>query len=349
VTALAGYWSFNGRANIAACRQMLDAQREFGPEAPVIQEVGPIALGARQFSMLPEDREGGSTINLSGGSLLLAGDVRLDNRAQLISELGYASSEANSLSDTGLLARAFHRWEEGALQRIVGDFAFAVWDGRRSRLLLARDFSGQRPLHYHRQSGFIAFASMPGGLHALREIPRAPDLRAMAQFLALVPEGDTGSYFEEIAKVPPGHLVTFTPDGTAVHRFWQPTLTPIRFPNDRDYEEAIQEKFDRAVGQRLRGQPQVASHLSAGLDSASVTATAARLLRASGGRVTAFTAVPRPNYQGQAPAGRFADEGPLASETAALHPNIDHVLMPSPLRLPTEDLHRHFRLTNVPF
>src|SRR6202034_4389085 len=100
---------------------------------------------------------------------------------------------------------------------------------------------------------------------------------------------------------------------------------PIRYARDADYIEDFRERFDRAVSDRLSGADGIASHLSGGLDSSSVSVTAARLLAKEGRRLTSFTAVPVSGYDGSALTGRFGDEGPMASEVAAFYSNIDHV------------------------
>ncbi len=90
------------------------------------------------------------------------------------------------------------------------------------------------------------------------------------------------------------------------------------------------------------------AHLSAGLDSAAVATTAARLLRPADENVVAFTSVPRKGFDGAVPPGRFADEGPLAAETAAYHSNVEHVRIASDGRSPLADLDRSFFLREAP-
>jgi asparagine synthase (glutamine-hydrolysing) len=245
--------------------------------------------------------------------------------------------------------RTLERWDEAALDRIVGDYAFALWDPNRRRLLLARDYGGARPLHYHSGNGFFAFASMPKGLHALPEVPVKPNQRAVIAFLALVPETGTETFFEGIEKVPAGHVVTVTKDHVRTRRFWEPTPELLRLSCPAEYEEALREHLDRAVAARLRGaKGGVAAHLSGGLDSSVVASTAARLLAPSGGRVTAYTAVPREGFAAEGFGGSISDEGPLAAMTAELYPNMDHVLIRSSGRSPIADCDRWFFLIERP-
>jgi len=349
MTAIAGYWSFDDRPDPQRrCEQMLEALRIYGPEAPAIAADGAIALGQRLFALTAQDRRR-QTVAASGetGALLVA-DARLDNRDELFDSLGLGRADSSALSDSALLLRAVERWEEAALDRIDGDFAFAYWNPKARRLLLARDFLGERPLHYSRGHGFFAFASMAKGLHVLPEVPMAPDEAAIAGLVAMMPEDGSDTFFRGVEKVRAGHFVAVTADGFRSERWWQPSLEPIRLKNQDEYGEGLREHFDRAVAVRLRGAGgAVAAHLSAGLDSSTVTATAARLLAPAGGRVTAFTAVPREGYQGRGHPEAIIDEGPYAARVAAMYPNIDHVIVRNG-GSPLAGLDRNFRLYERP-
>jgi asparagine synthase (glutamine-hydrolysing) len=351
VTAIAGLWSFGGRPGAdRGVDRMLRAQQVYGPEQPAAWSDGELALGRRLFSLLPEDRFDRGPVTWGGGGHALVADLRIDNRDELRTALGIAEAEAKALSDAALLAGALERWGEDAVQRIVGDFAFAWWDAARRRLLLARDPFGERPLHYHRGNGFFAFATMPKGLHALEEIPVAPNRQRVATFLAQIPDSGSESFFEGVEKVIAGHLVTVTADGTRSRRWWNPEPSELRLGSDGDYEEAMREQFDRAVASRLRGSGgRVGAHLSAGLDSSAVAATAARLLAPEQGSVTAFTAVPREGYPVRRLRDGIMDEGPLAGAVAAAHPNIEHVLIRTGGKSPLDDLGRYFFLFERPF
>jgi asparagine synthase (glutamine-hydrolysing) len=348
VTALAGLWSFGGgRDASAACGRMLDAQRIYGPERPAIWSDGRIALGRRLYKLLPEDRFDRGPVASTEGAGVVVGDLRIDNRDDLADALGLGAAAA-SLADAALLMRALERWGEDALDRIAGDFAFAWW--RDGALLLARDPVGQRPLHYHRGDGFVAFSSMPKGLHALEDIPRRPNVRAVADFLALLPETGPDTYFEEIEKVCAGETVRIEPGTLTRRRYFDPRPRELRLKGPEEYEEALREQLDRAVGARLRGAgDSVGTHLSAGLDSSAVAATAARLLAPTGKRVIAFTAVPREGYDVSGLSGVIADEGPLAAAAAAMHPNIDHVRIAGAGVSPLDELGRYFLLFERPF
>jgi asparagine synthase (glutamine-hydrolysing) len=213
---------------------------------------------------------------------------------------------------------------------------------------LARDPLGACPLHYHCGARLFAFASMPKGLHALGEIPRRPDEDYLAR--EMIAAGPLGSRtcFKHIERVEPGHVAVVTRDGVSARRYWNRGRKALRLRNADAYAEACREQLDSAVRCRLRGANHVATHLSAGLDSSAVTATVARLLAGAGGQVTAFTAVPRENYDLPVPRGRIGDEGPLAALTAAMYPNLAHVLVRTGDGSPLDHVDRYFSLFERP-
>lgn len=345
MTALAAFWAFGSAYDTqACCARMLLAQKVYAPEPAVCRSDGIVALGRRLHRLLPEDVHDTGPIVDTRGRVLVA-DVRIDNRAELARALGLV--EAVRMSDAAILSAALLKWDEGALHRVVGDFAFVQWDREGQRLLLARDFLGQRPLHFHGGDGFFAVASMPKGLHALPQIPRAADAEAAADFLAHIPENGDTSFFEGIAKVAPGHFAVVTRAGVASHRYWHSPTTTLRLPRAEDYAESLRAQLDDAVAARLRGAEQaIATHLSGGLDSSAVTATAARLTK---GRVTAYTSVPRDGFVVPPDTPGIADEGPLATAVAALYLNIDHVRLSAGPRSPLDALTRNAFLYERPY
>lgn len=325
---------------------MLDAQRLYGPDASDHWSGGGIAVGRNLARLVPEDRFDAQPVVGGGGRFVLVADVRIDNRSEIGSALGLEGPEFAEWSDSSLLLAAWERWEEGCLDRLVGDFAFAVWDSERRRLVLARDFAGARPLHFHASTGLFAFASMPAGLHGLSEIPCAPDLDYAARALQAGMPPTRGSWFAGIERVRPGHLLTVAAGEASQRRWWHGPAATVRLGRPDDYAEALRSHLDQAVRARLRGQSQVAAHLSGGLDSSAVATSAASLL-APDGRVVAFTALPRTGYcESRVPP--LLDEGPLAAATAAMWGNMEHVALAAAGPLPLGRLDEYTALFGQP-
>jgi asparagine synthase (glutamine-hydrolysing) len=349
MTAIAGVWRFDGRQDAAdRCATMLAAQKIYGADAEAQWSGGCVALGRRLMRLLPEDAFDRQPLVGGGGRFIFVADVRLDNREELTNALQISSSDARTLCDAAILLAAFERWEESCFDRLVGDYAFALWDTVGQRLVLARDPLGQRPLHYHRGSGFFAFASMPKGLHSMAEIPYALNKDRIAEFLVLMPHKGSLTFFHGVERVEPAQILIVTRDGISLRRHWQPCRRPIVLSGHAEYAEQLCELLDNAVRSRLRGTRDVGVSLSGGLDSSAVAATTAQLLARTNHRVLAFTAVPRAGYDGPGPANRINDEAPYAAATAAMYPNIEHVLIQNPDRSPLDDLDRNFMLFEEP-
>lgn len=339
-------WRLDGRPDaVSHCERMLSAQEIYGPHEGDTWSGGYVALGRRLMRVLPEDRYDRQPFLGTNGRYVLVADLRLDNRDELARELRISAGDITQICDAAILLAAIERWEDGCVDHLVGDYAFAVWDSARRRLLLARDPLGQRPLHYHIGDKFFAVASMPKGLHSLADVPYVPDEEQIAQCLATLPLMGTKTFYRGIERVRPGHIVEITTSGRlSARRYWHPARRTIQLRRTDEYRDALRELLDQAVRCRLRGTDHVAAHLSGGLDSSAVAATAARLLAPSGGKVTAFTSVPREGYNGPAPRDRIVDEGPYAAMTAALYPNMAHILVRCPDRRPLDDLDRCFFL-----
>jgi asparagine synthase (glutamine-hydrolysing) len=138
VTALAGLWDFSRGGAADRCARMLKAQQIYGPHHSAQANDGPLSLGRNLFRLLPEDVHDRGPVRSEDGRRILVADVRIDNRDELADQLGCGTT----LSDAAVLMRALEHWGEAALDHVIGDFAFAYWDG--DRLLLARDFRSCR-------------------------------------------------------------------------------------------------------------------------------------------------------------------------------------------------------------
>jgi asparagine synthase (glutamine-hydrolysing) len=327
VTAIAGIWSFASSEGLtAAVEAMIAAQRAYGINAPAYATLDSAAFAHCLYPVLPEDELGTEPLIDPSGRWMLVADVRLDNRDELLDRLSLRAG--TGLSDSRLLFQAFLTWGEACLDHILGDFCFGIWDARDQSLLLVRDPTGQRPLHYHLADSFVAFASMPQGLHALAAVPQELELDYLAAFVSDERNSNSKTCFQHVFRVEPGQSLKITPGGTSRRRYWQMPSREIRYSKQSDYVEAFREQLDRATRARLRGaESLVGAHLSAGLDSSAVAATAARLRAQGGGKVVAFTSAPRAEFRGPSFPGRLADESGPAAEVAAWYPNMEHVVV----------------------
>lgn len=259
----------------------------------------------------------------TGTAVVLFG--RIDNRDEVLRALGRSDT---ALRDVDVFAQAYSRWGEDFLDRIIGDYACAVWDGTARRLIIGRDPIGVEPLHYCMTHGLLLFASDPRALFTDQRVPKGLDEQYMAAWLSLLPQAATATPYLGIERVPPGEILVAEGGTARRYRFWRPERIPtLRLSHDGDYADALRATLDEAVRCRLPASGPVGSMLSGGLDSTSVSALAARHLNGQGRRLTAFTAVPSNDLDETLYPDRICNEAPLAATVARAYPNIDHVFV----------------------
>lgn len=266
--------------------QMASLLERRGPDRTGHWRDGATGLGHTLLATTPEAAFEQLPLQYAETGCVITADVRLDNRPELLASLSIAANRAPSIGDAEIILTAYLTWGEACVERLLGDFAFAIWDPRRQALFCARDHFGMRPLYYHHTPDrFFAFASEPRAILVLPQTPYRINEGRIADFLVSQLEGidKTSTFFEEVYRLPPAHLLTVTPEGMKMRRYW--TLEPgpeLRLPTDEAYAEAFLEVFTEAVRCRLRSAGPVGSMLSGGMDSGSVVAVARGLLADEG-------------------------------------------------------------------
>ena len=235
----------------------------------------------------------GSELIATWGHLSLAADVRLDNRIELCTAMGIDALERDHLSDPQLILRAYRQWGTDCTARLLGDFAFALWDEDHARLFCARDFIGVRPFYYHFTSGRFIFASDLLALTACPGMPMQLNLAYMYSALQ-VPIGQfmhpEHTYYQDIEKLPPAHCLSLDANGLRRWAYWHAGQTPERrYADEQEYVEELRALLHEAVACRINASHPVGAHLSGGLDSSSVAVIAHRISRENGRPVTAFS------------------------------------------------------------
>src|SRR5262249_25067173 len=117
-------------------------------------------------------------------ALVLTADASIDNRDELISLLGLTNRAPIEMSDSEVILAAYQKWGERCPEKLIGDFAFALWDRRSQVLFCARDHFGVKPFYYYRSDQLFAFASEIKALLCLPEVPRRLNEVRVADYLA---------------------------------------------------------------------------------------------------------------------------------------------------------------------
>lgn len=211
---------------------------------------------------------------------VITGDIRLDNREDLLTALSLRERRRDA-GDAEIVLHAYLRWGASCVERLLGDFAFAVWDPRAHELVCARDQMGMRSLYFHHSPRqLFAFATDQRAIHVLPRTPYRINEARIADFLVEGLEGvdKTSTWFHEVFRLPPAHLLTVDGAGLEKRKYWKLTVDDeLRLPSSEDYDEAFLEVFRPAVKRRLRTVGPPACTLSGGIDSSTVSAVARRL------------------------------------------------------------------------
>ena len=257
--------------------------RRRGPDRAGTWHCGNVGLGHVLLATTPEAVLETLPREHNESGCVITGDVRLDNREELLAALGTAE-RGTAIGDAEIVLRAYLQWEEDCVEHFLGDFAFAIWDPREQKLLCARDQMGLRSLYFHHGHGrLFAFATDPHAILVLPSVPYKIHEPRIADYLVEGLEGvdKTSTFFQTIFRLPPAHLLSVDTDGMKQRRYWAPIPeSELRLSTQEDYNDAFLDVFAQAVRCRLRTAGPPAATLSGGIDSGTVTAVARRLLAA---------------------------------------------------------------------
>lgn len=214
---------------------------------------------------------------VSHNTLEVVADCRIDNADEVIESIG----AANPLSDSRLIAETWHRHNTNTADRLLGDFALAVFDRGQKSLFLARDPVGVRPLFYYATPGRIAFATTIEIILALPGVPRVIDETEVAANLInyLLPTG-ARTYYRGVCKLKPGHWLKVQDGALTTRRYWEPLRHDRHVGLTMEQAaEGLNAELVRSVRARLQTDQSIGSHISGGLDSSALTLLSEDLLR----------------------------------------------------------------------
>jgi asparagine synthase (glutamine-hydrolysing) len=252
-----------------------------GPDDAGVENLGEAGLAARRLSII--DLPGGhQPIRNETGALCITFNGEIYNYRELRRELLERQHVFRTATDTEVVLHLYEEMGAGALERLRGMFAFAIWDSRERRLLLARDRFGQKPLFYAWDGSRFLFASELKAILAVRRSEPILSLEALDDFLALrfLPSPET--MFAGIQKLPPGHLLTLQarPEGPPrleTQRYWSLRYLPKREIGEEEAVEEVRAALRDAVESHLVSDVPVGAFLSGGMDSSIVVAMMAEI------------------------------------------------------------------------
>jgi asparagine synthase (glutamine-hydrolysing) len=267
---ICGWYSEEGvrRADLL---MMLQSIAHRGPDDEGIYLDGCIGLGNRRLSII--DLPGGKQpISNEDGSIWVVYNGEIYNHRQLCQELVAKGHLFRTNSDTEVIVHLYEELGDRCVERISGMFAFAIWDVRQQRLLLARDRLGQKPVYYSQNGREFLFASEPKAILAVSRQPREMDMSSVHHYLSLrfIPSPDT--IFEHIKKLPPAHTLVFQNGEIDIRRYWELSFRDKLDLSEEELLESLQEKLKSTLQSHLISDVPVGAFLSGGLDSSMIVA-----------------------------------------------------------------------------
>jgi asparagine synthase (glutamine-hydrolysing) len=243
-----------------------------GPDDEGYYVEGPVGLAMRRLSII-DLSTGHQPMSYAGDSLWIVFNGEIYNYRELRAELEARGHRFKTRTDTEAILALYQEMGTDCLKKLRGMFAFALWDKKRQRLLLARDRIGKKPLVYTEQPGFLAFASELRSLFVWPGISREVEGQAIDRFLSLQYIPSPGTIYRSVRKLPPGHFLIYEKDHARVERYWDlPLGCP---PVTIDIEEAkslILDKLKESVRLRLISDVPLGAFLSGGIDSSIIVA-----------------------------------------------------------------------------
>jgi asparagine synthase (glutamine-hydrolysing) len=270
-----------------ALEQMNLSLAHRGPDGAGLWSEQAVGLGHRMLWTTPESLHEKQPMASANGEFVITADARIDNRDELIAALGMTDRSHEQITDSALILGAYEKWGDASPERLLGDFAYVIWDRRRRSLFCARDHFGVRTLYYYYNPGKVfAFASEIKALRCLTEVPHRLNEVRLGDYLAGILEDKTSTFYQDVLRLSPAYSATIGERGLKQRCYWSldPT-SQLRLGSNEEYAAAFRETFTEAVRCRLRSNFPVGSHLSGGLDSSSITCVARDLLAENQGRL----------------------------------------------------------------
>lgn len=271
-----GELRFDGCVDPADFSRMLSELESRGPDAAGTRRFkdGRVMLGHRRLSIIDLSDAATQPMTNEDGTIWLVFNGEIYNYKSLRQTLAAAGHTFRTRSDSEVIIHAYEQWRERCVDHLRGMFAFAIWDGIREQLFLARDHLGIKPLYYWRTDDRLVFASQPRAIIRHSQFSRRINVDALQNFLAYRYVPGELSIFSGVKKLAAGHYVIADPQTFVSRRYWSVSYRPAV----RDLEEAtdlVYQGIERAVARQLVSDVPIGIWLSGGIDSSSIGAIAA--------------------------------------------------------------------------
>lgn len=256
---------------------MTDLLAHRGPDDAGYEVTGPVGFGHRRLSIIDVSNGGHQPMANDDGTIVIVYNGECYNYRELAAGMRARGHRFRSSSDTEVILRLYEEKGDACFSELQGMFALAIWDGRRGRLVLARDRLGIKPLYVTHDRERLLFASEMKALLADPRTETELDRVALGDYLHLLSIPDPRSIFRGIRKLQPGHLIIADAEGVRERPYW--TLS-VSIDEGMSYEAAVagfEQRFAEAVSSHMVADVPVGAFLSGGVDSSAIVALAGKV------------------------------------------------------------------------
>jgi asparagine synthase (glutamine-hydrolysing) len=242
---------------------------------------GSLGLGFQRLRIIDLSADADQPMANEDGRVQVVFNGEIYNHQALRAELQARGHRFRSHTDTEVIVHLYEELGEGAISRLDGMFAIAIWDDRQRKLLLARDRAGKKPLFYLRSAAAFSFASEIKsffGIHHLEVVPAA-----VPQYFVHGYVPGPATFYRDVFQVEPGTLMTVASDGrTRTSTYWSLNLAArtgaTTAPTEQAAVQEVRALVTAAVERRLVSDVPLGAFLSGGVDSTIVVGLMSRLL-----------------------------------------------------------------------
>ena len=268
---IAGIISRDGKVDAAALRCMTDAIRHRGPddEGAWINDTATVGLGHRRLSFLDLSAQGRQPLCNEDKTIWITFNGEIYNYSELKETLRQLGHTFKSNTDSEVLVHAYEQWREAMLDKLVGMWAFAIWDEKTQTLFAARDRFGIKPLYYGNKHGKFVFASEIKAIAALPNFSLSLNYTAFADYFNYRYVPSPGTIWNELNKLPAAHYLIFKNGEITIKEYWR-LESSNNIANYTQLLEEVGDLLQNSIRQHAVSDVPLGAFLSGGYDSSAI-------------------------------------------------------------------------------
>lgn len=269
---ICGIYNLNGQpVDKNLLKKMNSTMVHRGPDDEGYYLKGSVGLGHRRLSII-DLNTGHQPIYNEDKTKVIVFNGEVYNFEELRKYLKKKGHQFRTKTDTEVLLHGYEEWGVECVNRFRGMFAFAIWDEKEKKLFLARDRLGIKPLYYYCDDSRLIFASEIKAILEVKDVSKDIDLEALSDYFSYGYVPEPKSIFRSIRKLPPGHFIIHSKQGTTMSQYWDLKFDPAESVSDDSFCDSILQILNESVQMRLISDVPFGAFLSGGIDSSLVVA-----------------------------------------------------------------------------